>query len=155
MVSLFTAGSGRIIHSLADKSIRADRRRNFFLITTIALASCLIMSLALYIFGGSYQTRQFYRGRLQAAVLFVEPEQFAALSEDSNIEMAGLSLAAPLKELRTGRDRLSVSYCDETAFQMYSHELIAGRLPQKETEIAIASSYLEKQGIEPALGQSV
>ena len=113
------------------------------------------MSLALYIFGGSYQTRQFYRGRLQAAVLFVEPEQFAALSEDSNIEMAGLSLAAPLKELRTGRDRLSVSYCDETAFQMYSHELIAGRLPQKETEIAIASSYLEKQGIEPALGQSV
>jgi len=62
------------------------------------------MSLALYIFGGSYQTRQFYRGRLQAAVLFVEPEQFAALSEDSNIEMAGLSLAAPLKELRTGRD---------------------------------------------------
>mgnify|MGYP006992390140 FL=1 len=61
MVSLFTAGSGRIIHSLADKSIRADRRRNFFLITTIALASCLIMSLALYIFGGSYQTRQFYR----------------------------------------------------------------------------------------------
>lgn len=104
MVSLFTAGSGRIIHSLADKSIRADRRRNFFLITTIALASCLIMSLALYIFGGSYQTRQFYRGRLQAAVLFVEPEQFAALSEDSNIEMAGLSLAAPLKELRTGRD---------------------------------------------------
>lgn len=86
MVSLFAAGSGRIIHSLADKSIRADRRRNFFLITTIALASCLIMSLALYIFGGSYQTRQFYRGRLQAAVLFVEPEQFAALSEDSNIE---------------------------------------------------------------------
>ena len=57
MVSLFTAGSGRIIHSLADKSIRADRRRNFFLITMIALASCLIMSLALYIFGGSYQTR--------------------------------------------------------------------------------------------------
>ncbi len=155
MISLFTASSNKIIGSLADKSIRADRRRNIFIITTIAFASCLMMSLALYVFGGSYQTRKFYRGRLQAAVLYVNPEQFTALSEDETIEQAGLSLVMPLKELRIGKDRLSVIYYDETAFLMYSHELTQGRLPEKETEIAIPASYLEKQGIEPALGQSV
>ncbi len=155
MISMFTASSDKVISSLADKSIRADRRRNIFIITTIAFASCLMMSLALYVFGGSYQTRKFYRGRLQAAVLYVNPEQFAALSEDETIEQAGLSLVMPLKELRIGKDRLSVSYYDETAFLMYSHELTQGRLPEAETEIAIPASYLEKQGIEPVTGQSV
>lgn len=155
MISLFTASSNKVINSLADKSIRADRRRNIFIIITIAFASCLMMSLALYVFGGSYQTRKLYRGRLQAAVLYVNPEQFTALSEDETIEQAGLSLVMPLKELRIGKDRLSVTYYDEVAFLMYSHELMQGRLPEKETEIAIPASYLEKQGIEPALGQSV
>ena len=77
------------------------------------------------------------------------------MSEDENIEMAGLSLAMPLKELRAGRNRLSVSYCDETAFQMYSHELTADRLPEKETEIAVSSIYLESQGTDPVPGQTI
>lgn len=155
MISLFTASSNKVINSLADKSIRADRRRNIFIITTIAFASCLMMSLALYVFGGSYQTRKFYQGRLQAAVLYVNPEQFTALSEDETIEQTGLSLVMPLKELRIGKDRLSVTYYDETAFLLYSHELTQGRLPEKEAEIAIPASYLEKQGIEPVLGQAI
>lgn len=82
-------------------------------------------------------------------------EQFTALSEDEAIEQAGLSLVMPLKELRIGKDRLSVTYYDEAAFLLYSHELTEGRLPERETEIAIPSSYLEKQGIKPALGESV
>lgn len=153
MSSLFTASSNKIINNLANKSIKADKRRNTFIVITIAFASGLIMSLALYIFGGSYQTRQFYRGRLQAAILFVEPELLTVLAEDENIENVGLSLAIPLTELRSGRDRLSVNYYDDAAFQMYSHELTEGELPEKETEIAISVSYLEKQGIEATLGQ--
>lgn len=155
MISLFTASSNKIINSLADKSIRADRRRNIFIITTIAFAACLMMTLALYVFGGSYQTRKLFQGRLQAAVLYVNQEQFNALSEDEAIEQAGLSLVMPLKELRIGKDRLSVTYYDEAAFLLYSHELTEGRLPERETEIAIPASYLEKQGIEPTLGESV
>ncbi len=154
MISLFTANSNKIINSLADKSIKADKRRNIFIIITIAFASCLIMSLALYVYGGSYQTKKFFQGRLQAAVLYVELEQFTVLSNDENIEMAGLTLTAPLKEIQIGRDRLNVYYYDETAFQMYSNELTDGRLPEKETEIAISSSFLEKQGVKPVLGQS-
>lgn len=153
MISLFTANSNKIIKSLANKSIKADKQRNIFIIITIAFASCLIMSLALYVFGGSYRTRQFYQGRLQAAVLFVDSELLTALSNDENIEMAGLSLTTPLKEIQIGKDRLNVNYYDETAFQMYSNELIDGKLPKKETEIAISSSFLEKHGMEPVLGQ--
>ena len=77
-------------------------------------------------------------------MLFVQPEQFAALLQDENIEMAGLSFATPLKERKSGRDRLSVSYCDETAFQMYSHKLTAGRFPERETEIAVISVFVIK-----------
>lgn len=155
MTSLFTASTGKIINRLADRSIRADRRRNLFIITTIAFASCLIMTLALYVYGGTYQINQFYRGRFQAVVSIAEPEQIVALTEDENIEQVGLTLTMRFKSLQTGKERLNVTYYDETAFRMSSFELIQGRLPEAETEIAIPSSYLEKKGIEPVLGQTV
>lgn len=154
MISLFMTSTNKIINRLADRSILADRRRNFFIITTIALAAGLIMTLALYVYGGTYQIRKFYQGRLQAAVFIKELNQFTALSEDEDIEQKGL-LVAPFKELQIAKDRLHVVYYDETAFQMYSHELTEGRLPEEKTEIAIPASYLEKQGMIPTLGQSV
>lgn len=154
MISLFTPSTNKIINSLADKSIKADKRRNIFIIITIAFASCLIMSLALYTFGNSYETEKFYQGRVQAAVLNVETELISALSKDETIEIAGLTLNTPLTELRIDRDRLSVTYYDETALGMYSIELIEGRLPEKETEIVVPASYLEKQGIKPIIGQT-
>ena len=155
MVSLFMASTNKTINRLADRSIRADRRRNVFIMTTIALASCLIMVLALLVYGGTYQINQFYRGRFQAVVSIAEPEQIAALTEDENIEQAGLTLTMRFKSLQTGKERLNVTYYDETAFRMSSFELIQGRLPEAETEIAIPSSYLEKKGIEAVLGQTI
>ena len=155
MVSLFMASTNKTINRLADSSIRADRRRNVFIMTTIALASCLIMVLALLVYGGTYQINQFYRGRFQAVVSIAEPEQIAALTEDENIERAGLTLAMRFKSLQMGKERLNVTYYDETAFRMSSFELIQGRLPEAETEIAIPSSYLEKKGIEAVLGQTI
>mgnify|MGYP006956328571 CR=1 FL=1 len=69
------------------------------------------------------------------------------MAEDENIEQAGLTLTMRFKSLQTGKERLNVTYYDETAFRMSSFELIQGRLPEAETEIAIPSSYLEKKGI--------
>lgn len=150
----FENDTNAIVKKLARRSIQSEKRRNILIITTIAFASCFIMSLALYVFGGSYQINKFYQGRLQAAILYAQPELLTALSNDENIEMAGLTLTMPLKEIQFDRDRLSVSYYDGTAFQMYSNELTDGHLPEKETEIAISFSFLEKHGIESALGQS-
>lgn len=155
MTSLFTASTNKIINRLADRSIRADRRRNLFIMITIAFAACLIMTLALYVYGGTYQINKFYKGRFQAVVSVEEPEQCAVLAEDEKIEQAGLMLTMRFRELRMGKDTLKATYYDETAFQMSSHELLQGRLPEGETEIAIAASYLEKQGMEPVLGQSI
>ena len=155
MISLFTASTGKIINRLADRSIRADRRRNLFIITTIAFASCLIMTLALYVYGGTYQINQFYRERFQAAVSIAEPGQIADLAEDKEIAQAGLTLTMRFRALQMGKERLNVTYYDETAFRMSSHEFMQGRLPEAETEIAIPASYLEKKGLEPALGQTV
>ena len=155
MISLFTASTNKIINRLADRSIRADRRRNFFIITTIAFAACLVMVLALYVYGGTYQTGKFYRGRFQATVDIKDPGQCTDLAGDKNIEQAGLALPMRFKQLQMGKDRLSVTYYDETAFQMTSHEFVQGRLPEAETEIAISDSYLAKQGIEQAVGQSI
>ena len=154
-MSLFTASTGKIISRLADRSIHADRRRNLFIITTIAFASCLIMTLALYVYGGTYQINQFYRERFQAAVSIAEPGQIADLAEDKEIAQAGLTLTMRFRALQMGKERLNVTYYDETAFRMSSHELMRGRLPEAETEIAIPASYLEKKELESVLGQTV
>lgn len=155
MISLFTASTNKIINCLADRSIRADRRRNFFIVTTIALAASLIMTLALYVYGGTYRINQFYRERFQAVVSVAKMEQFVALAKDEMIEQAGLTLTMRFKVLQMGKDRLNATYYDEVAFHMTSHEFSQGRLPEAETEIAISESYLKKQGMEPALGQSL
>ena len=48
-----------ISKKLANRSIKADKRRNIFIIVTIAFAACLMTVLALYTFGKSHELKTF------------------------------------------------------------------------------------------------
>ena len=47
----FENDTSAITKKLANRSIKADKRRNIFIIVTIAFAACLMTVLALYTFG--------------------------------------------------------------------------------------------------------
>lgn len=149
----FENNTDAIIRKLADKSLQADKRRNIFIILTIAFAACLMVSLGLYTFGRSYETEQFYRGRYQAAVNHFEPDQIPVLSQDENIDKIGLQ--AGVTSLRNGRDTLNITYRDKANLNLHSIQLTNGHLPEKENEIAVPFSYLEKLGMEPAANQTL
>ena len=50
----FENDTSAITKKLANRSIKADKRRNIFIIVTIAFAACLMTVLALYTFGKSH-----------------------------------------------------------------------------------------------------
>ena len=85
----FENDTSAITKKLANRSIKADKRRNIFIIVTIAFAACLMTVLALYTFGKSHELKTFLQGRYQAAVIDVDLETINDLRQDSNIEMVG------------------------------------------------------------------
>ena len=85
----FENNTSAVTKKLANRSIKADKRRNIFIIVTIAFAACLMTVLALYTFGKSHELKTFLQGRYQAAVIDVDLETINDLRQDSNIEMIG------------------------------------------------------------------
>ena len=55
----FENDTSAITKKLANRSIKADKRRNIFIIVTIAFAACLMTVLALYTFGKSHELKTF------------------------------------------------------------------------------------------------
>ena len=106
----FENDTSTIVKKLANRSIQADKRRNVFIIVTIALAACLMTTLALYTVGKSYEVKTFLQGRYQAAVIGIDPQMVTILSNDANIEMAGMEVA--LDSFRIEDYTLNINYRD-------------------------------------------
>lgn len=153
MFSLFKTDIRKIINKLAQRSLKADSRRNLFIIITIAFAAGLMVVLSLYTFGSSRESNLFFQGRYQTALHDVGPDMLPTLLEDKNIETAGVS--AEVTGFRDDRLTVNVNYRDNTDMGLHSIELLKGRLPEKENELAVPSSYLEKKGLEPKIGQTI
>lgn len=67
----FENDTSAIVKKLADRSMKADKRRNAFIVITIAFAVSLMMILALYNLGTDREYRLYLQGRYQAALLTV------------------------------------------------------------------------------------
>ena len=149
----FENDTSAVVKKLADKSIQADKRRNGFIIVTIALAACLMMAIALYSFGSSYQLTTWMRGRYQAGIADFDMELLPELKKEEAIEKIGV--AARVTGLRVGRDSIGIVYRDREEMELLSIELEDGRLPEQENEITAPVSYLKKLGKKPVIGQTI
>lgn len=149
----FENDTSAIIKKLANRSIQADKRRNVLTIVTIAFAACLMMSIALYSFGNSYEMTTWMRGRYQAAITKFDMALLPQLTADEAIEKVGVY--ARVTDLRSDRDTISIVYRDRAEIELLSIELADGRLPEQEHEITVPASYLRKLGMEPAVGQTI
>lgn len=149
----FENDTSAIIKKLANRSIKADKRRNVFIIVTIAFAACLMMSIALYSFGNSHEMTTWMRDRYQAAIAGFDMELLPELKEDDAIEKIGVS--AGVTSLQSGRDTINIVYRDRAEMELLSIELADGRLPGQENEITAPASYLKKLGMEPVVGQTI
>ena len=148
----FENDTSGITKKLANRSIKADKRRNIFIIVTIAFAACLMTVLALYTFGKSHELKTFLQGRYQAAVIDVDLETINDLRQDSNIEMVGTE--ALVDSFRVDDYTLNVNFRDSNNLYLYSTEFV-GNLPDKENEVAVSEAYLKHIGRPVELNQEI
>lgn len=96
--------------------MKADKRRNAFIVITIAFAVSLMMVLALYNLGTDRENRLYLQGRYQGSFINSTSAVFEKLEHNNQIEAVG-------KEAAMGTSRindytLDVYYRDQNALEL-------------------------------------
>lgn len=149
----FENDTSAIVKKLASRSIKADKRRNVFIIVTIAFAVCLMTILALYNTANQAKWKEEERGHYQAAIVGADEQVLKQIRNDVRIEKSGLSLQ--LSSFRSGESTVTVLYEDQGNMELLREPALDGKLPEKENEIALERSYLQMLGLPATLGQTV
>ena len=149
----FENDTSAIVKKLADRSMKADKRRNAFIIITIAFAVSLMMVLALYNLGTDRENRLYLQGRYQSSFINSTSTVFEKLEHNNQIESVG-------KEAAMGTSRindytLDVYYRDQNALELKGVTDLLGKMPEAENEIIVDQSYLEHLGLPVQLDQTV
>lgn len=152
MKNLFENNTGKLVKQLAAKDLRADKRRNIFIISTIAFAVCLMVTLALFFLGSSHELKKQLQGRYQAVVIGMSKEEITKAMNDKSLAKVGVEVGINI--LHIDKFTLNVNYRDKNDVNLRSIS-IQGQLPKKENEILISRTYLEKIGINPEIGRQV
>lgn len=152
MKNLFENNTGEIVKQLAAKDLRADKRRNVFIISTIAFAVCLMVMLALFFLGSSYKFKKQLQSRYQAVAIGMSKEEITKAMNDKSLEKVGVEVGVDI--LHIDKFTLNINYRDKNNINLRSIN-IQGQLPKKENEILISRRYLEKIGINAEIGCQV
>ena len=149
----FENDTSAIVKKLADRSMKADKRRNAFIAITIAFAVSLMMVLALYNLGTDRENRLYLQGRYQGSFINSTSAVFEKLEHNNQIEVVG-------KEAAMGTSRindytLDVYYRDQNALELKGVTDLLGKMPEAENEIIVEQSYLEHLGLPVQLDQTV
>ena len=149
----FENDTSAIVKKLAGRSIKADKRRNVFIIVTIAFAVCLMTILALYNTANQAKWKEEERDHYQAAIVGADEQVLEQIRNDVQIEKSGLSLQ--LSSFRSGESTVTVLYEDQGNMELLREPALDGKLPEKENEIALERSYLQMLGLPATVGQTI
>lgn len=147
----------RYLRRLADKIYRSRPVRNCMIIATIALMTCLIMSMAGVMEAADYLTRQEnmrnFGTTAQGIYTGLTREQYEALKQMADItEIAGEAYLGVAAE-NMGNTQVYVYYASQECAAENFHGLTAGKWPASETEAVVDGIYAEEHGAE--IGQTI
>jgi len=162
---MFENNNKAIVRKITGRTLRSDKRRNFFIIAAIALTTFLIASV--FSVGTSFhETINMSEKRLQGSVSnmgFGAPtaEQLEKIYTLDYIKTVGIGAYIahtydfPKLHNET-RDRLDIGFVDKTQWEeMFSpaYTNIVGHYPEQENEIMLSRYMLNGMGIEnPSIG---
>lgn len=145
--------SSKMIAQMSKQSLKSSRMRNIFVMITIVLASALLMAILMYAVGQREDnTRQLSHAQ-EVGYYNLSDSQVEALKADERI--------AYQIQVKTGTssemDGFEVIpyYVSELSDKIQIGELESGTLPEKENEIAVQGSMLEKMVVAPSVGSEV
>lgn len=148
----FFNDTSHVIKRLAKRSIAADKRRNLFIILTIAFATALLTALSFYAFAQNRSVIERVRGQYQALAINLTQEKIDQLITQPEVEQYGLSF--DFGSCRYEDSILSVNYEDENWVKLNGREY-RGTLPETEHEIWVERAFLEYFKLPQKTGQLI
>lgn len=154
-----------VIRKLVRRSLKNNKKRNFFITTAIALTTLLIASV--FSIGMSlFETMKMHETRLMgttahASVTQPTASQIERLKQLDYVKTVGTGnfVASVQNTPQMGDMTLSMHYFDKTEWEKLrapAYTDIAGYYPQKENEIMVPLWVLERLGIEnPSVGMEI
>lgn len=149
---MFENNNVAIVKRLAKKSLHADRRRNIFIIVTIAIAACLMATISLIETGVRQENLNKVDGMYQAAIFDVSQETLKALKVDPALDGAGEYYS--ISENKLQDFTISCIYMDEDVLRLgkFSWE---GVLPSRTYDVMLEKAYLAKLGEKSGIGDTI
>ena len=149
----FENDTGPVIKKLASRSIQTDKRRNLFVIVTIALAAALMAAIFCAGAGSDRKLEADIRGQYQAVVVNCDRDTIERLKDCPEVERWGLS--QNYGSARYGDSVLTVEYADANWMELGKKPSFTGTLPQAANEILVERAFLDYFEIPAEVGQSI
>ena len=148
----FENDTGAIVKRISNRSISANRKRNIFIVLTIALASALLSAIVLYGFGVIQETQN--RNQKTAQIMYhaISEQQGQELYNQEKIAWVGEFFNAFSEQVNHSAVNFTYANADMLKSQSMPY---SGDLPTSEDEIVVQESFLDSLGYSNELGQTI
>ena len=148
----FENNTSAVIKRISNRSIMANKKRNFFTVITIALAAALLLAIMLYGFGTSQATINRTKDTAQIVLMNISQEQGDKLYEQDQIDWIGEFTLVSTEQVNN-----SVFYMQYGNDEMFKAQdmTYSGNIPVLANEIMLQKSFLEELGYSTDLGQTI
>ena len=148
----FENDTGAIVKRISNRSVSANRKRNIFIVLTIAFASALLSAIVLYGFGVIQETQG--RNQKTAQIMYhaISEQQGQELYHQEEIAWVGEFLNAFSEQI----NHSTVHFTYANAAMLKSQGMPwSGDLPVSEDEIVVQEAFLNSLGYSNELGQII
>lgn len=140
------------IKRIAKRSFLASKKRNFFTILTIALASALLSGILLYGIGTSQANINSVKNTAQIVYHGINQNQGNQLYENENVDWIGEFTLVSSEKI--DGSILYIQYGNKEMFKTQNMKY-EGNIPQKQDEIMLQRSFLESLGYTDEIGKTI
>ena len=141
-----------IIKRISSRNISANRKRNIFIVLTIALASALLSAIVLYGFGVPQETQKLNQKTAQIVYHAISEQQGKELYNQKEIAWVGEFFNAFSEQVNHSTVNFTYANADMLKSQSMPY---SGNLPTSKDEIVVQESFLGSLGYSDELGQTI
>ena len=149
----FENDTGTVEKKLANRSMKADRRRSLFTILTIALAVCLMGAICFIYSAQQRKTLDGILGQYQAGCSGLTREEVIQFADRGQFEKWGYT--ADVGSVRHEDSVLNISFVSPGMIDLMGYGKIIGTYPREEDELCVEQSFLKHFNFTAEVGQTL
>ena len=141
----FENDTGATVKLLSNRNVAANRKRNIFIVLTVALASALLSAIVLYGFGVPQETQNLNKKTAQIVYHAISEQQGQELYNQEEIAWVGEFSNAFSEQVNHSTVNFTYANADMLKSQNISY---SGNLPTAKDKILVQESFLDRWAIQ-------